>query len=145
MRHVRLGTLELASANHTVSAGSAQKAKRWWQVGDRHELLPHPRNNRTLAMHRAYNTGGMMIVAKRQISRWLSCLAITATIVGCTTAQEIRRPNGAIEYSIVCGSAAPWTVCYKRANEECPTGYETLEERGGFNRKELRILCPQAS
>lgn len=70
-------------------------------------------------------------------------IALTfATLTACTTAQEIRRPNGDIEYVIGCGAGTGWNVCYARANELCPSGYNTLAEGAGFNRKELRIACP---
>lgn len=61
---------------------------------------------------------------------------------GCTTAQEIRRQNGEAQYLIGCGSGTGWNICYARANELCPKGYNTLSEEAGFNRKELRISCP---
>jgi len=63
-------------------------------------------------------------------------------ISGCTTTQEIRRPNGDIEYVIACGASTGWNICYKKANKVCPTGFTTLNENAGFNRKELRIFCP---
>lgn len=73
--------------------------------------------------------------------RW--SLAWTMVLVGaCTTTQEIRRPNGGREFVIACGASLGWNVCYERANEVCPTGYTTLSEEAGFNRKELRIACP---
>ena len=62
----------------------------------------------------------------------------------CTTTQEIKRPNGAIEYIVACGAATGWNICYERANKLCPAGYETLAEMPGFNRKELRIRCGEA-
>lgn len=63
-------------------------------------------------------------------------------LTACTTAEEIRRPDGRTEYLIACGAGLGWNVCYNRANEVCPEGYETLAEDAGFNRKELRIVCP---
>ena len=65
-------------------------------------------------------------------------------LAGCTTTQEIKRPDGAIEYLIACGASLGWNICYSKANEICPTGYSTLAEDAGFNRKELRIACPGA-
>lgn len=65
-----------------------------------------------------------------------------ALMTACTTTQEIKRPDGRIEYLIACGAALGWNICYDRANELCPNGYETLAEDAGFNRKELRISCP---
>jgi len=61
---------------------------------------------------------------------------------GCTTTQEIRRPDGTTEYLIACGAGLGWNICYDKANEICPSGYKTLSEDAGFNRKELRIACP---
>jgi hypothetical protein len=66
-------------------------------------------------------------------------------VSACTTTQEIRRPNGEVEYLIACGASLGWNICYDRANEVCPTGYTTISEQGGFNRKELRIACPGAT
>ena len=70
-----------------------------------------------------------------------AALAI-ALLAGCTTAEEIRRPDGSVEYQIACGAATGWNICYDRANELCPAGYETLSKDAGFNRKEMRIRCP---
>ena len=64
--------------------------------------------------------------------------------VGCTTTQEIRRPDGSTEFLIACGASLGWNICYDKANEICPGGYKTLAEDAGFNRKELRISCPAA-
>ncbi|HEX7914862.1 hypothetical protein [Rudaea sp.] len=63
-------------------------------------------------------------------------------IAGCTTSQEIRRPDGSIEYLVACGASLGWNICYDKANQLCPSGYNTLAEDAGFNRKELRISCP---
>ena len=63
---------------------------------------------------------------------------------GCTTTQEIRRPDGTVEYIIACGAGLGWNICYDKANQICPTGYTTISEDAGFNRKELRIACPSA-
>lgn len=65
-------------------------------------------------------------------------------MAGCTTTQEIRRPDGSTEFLIACGSGLGWNICYEKANEICPGGYKTLSEDAGFNRKELRISCPTA-
>lgn len=64
-------------------------------------------------------------------------------VAGCTTTQEIKRPDGTREYLIACGASVGWNICYKEANRLCPSGYKTIEERPGFNRKELRVSCPQ--
>ena len=67
---------------------------------------------------------------------------LAALIFGCTTTQEILRPDGKKEYLIACGAGLGWNICDDKANEVCPNGYETLSENAGFNRKELRISCP---
>ncbi len=59
----------------------------------------------------------------------------------CTTTQEIRRPDGRVEMLIACGASTGWGICYDKANEMCPAGYDTLKEDAGFNRKELSIQC----
>lgn len=63
---------------------------------------------------------------------------------GCTTTQEIRRPDGTMEYIIACGAGLGWNICYDKANQICPAGYTTISEDAGFNRKELRIACTSA-
>lgn len=68
-------------------------------------------------------------------------LAGACLLAACSTSQEIKRPDGSSEYDIQCGSATGWDVCYSKANEVCPGGYQDLSKDGGFNRKELRILC----
>jgi hypothetical protein len=69
-------------------------------------------------------------------------LAAVALLCGCTTAQEVRRPGGAREFLIACGASTGWNICYARANELCPTGWTTVRQDGGFNRKEMVIACP---
>lgn len=74
--------------------------------------------------------------------RKIITLVIAVAISACTTTQEIRRPDSSIEYLIACGASLGWDICYAKANEVCPAGYNTLSESAGFNRKELRISCP---
>ena len=69
---------------------------------------------------------------------------LLSAITGCTTTQEIRFPDGTIDYLITCDASVGWNICYDRANEVCPSGYTTIFEDPGFNRKELRIACPGA-
>jgi hypothetical protein len=69
-------------------------------------------------------------------------LFVGLLVVGCTTTERIIRPGGQVEYLIACGAATGWNICYANANEVCPTGYTTLSEDAGFNRKEMRIACP---
>jgi hypothetical protein len=64
-------------------------------------------------------------------------------ISACTTVQEIKRPDGNTDYIVACGASTGWNICYNKANEVCPAGYNTITEDGGFNRKELRIACPK--
>jgi hypothetical protein len=76
------------------------------------------------------------------MTRIIAATLALALMAGCTTTQQIKRPNGDVEYLIACGASLGWNICYDRANQVCPTGYTTLSEQGGFNRKELRIACP---
>lgn len=71
----------------------------------------------------------------------LLALAGTLLLAACSTSQEIKRPDGSSEYDIQCGAATGWDICYSKANEVCPGGYQDLSKDGGFNRKELHILC----
>ncbi|MGM8755992.1 hypothetical protein ACS6JK_19120 [Enterobacter chuandaensis] len=68
-------------------------------------------------------------------------LTFAVMLVGCSTSQEIKRSDGSSEYDIQCGASTGWDVCYAKANEVCPNGYQDLSKDGGFNRKDLRILC----
>ena len=74
------------------------------------------------------------------IAAFLLLIATT----GCTTTQEIRFPDGTIDYLIACDASLGWNICYDKANEVCPSGYTTIFEDAGLNRKELRIACPGA-
>lgn len=71
----------------------------------------------------------------------LMVLLGASLLTACSTSQEIKRPDGSSEYDIQCGAATGWDVCYSKANEICLGGYQDLSKEGGFNRKELRILC----
>lgn len=71
----------------------------------------------------------------------LTVIAAAFMLAACSTSQEIKRPDGSREYDIQCGAATGWDVCYSKANEVCPGGYQDLSKEGGFNRKELHILC----
>jgi len=72
----------------------------------------------------------------------LPLLLALVVLAGCTTVQQIKRPDGSVEYLVACGAGTGWNVCYKEANELCPSGYNTLSKDAGLNRKELRISCP---
>lgn len=72
-------------------------------------------------------------------------IGLVIALGACTTTQEILRPDGSVEYLIACGAGTGWNICYDRANTVCPKGYDTLSENAGFNRKELRISCPEKS
>lgn len=71
--------------------------------------------------------------------------AIALLLIGCTTDQVIPHPDGTRDYVIACGAGLGWNICHRRANELCPTGYNTLTQEAGFNRKELTISCPDLS
>lgn len=75
----------------------------------------------------------------------IAAVLLLVTVAGCTTTQQIRRPDETIEHLIACGASLGWNICYDKANEVCPSGYTTLSEDAGFNRKELRIACPGAN
>ena len=68
-------------------------------------------------------------------------LVIMVSLIGCTTANKIFDENGEEALLIECGAAVSFSVCHDRAREECPSGYKTLSENAGFNRKEIRIRC----
>lgn len=76
--------------------------------------------------------------------RLMVLAVLLAGVGGCTTVQQIKRPSGVTEYLVACGASTGWNICYKKANELCPSGYNTLSEKAGFNRKEMRIACPAA-
>ena len=60
---------------------------------------------------------------------------------GCATTPPTKRPPGENEFVVGCGAGSAWNACHTKASKLCPSGYRTLEERTGFNRKELRIEC----
>ncbi|RJT26047.1 hypothetical protein [Buttiauxella izardii] len=62
-------------------------------------------------------------------------------LVACTTTTEINRGNGKKQFLIACGASTPWSICYDKANEVCPSGYNDVSKSGGFNRKELTVEC----
>jgi hypothetical protein len=64
-----------------------------------------------------------------------------AAIYGCTTSSKIYDQTGQDALLIECGAAVSFSVCHKRALQECPQGYATISEKAGFNRKEIRIRC----
>lgn len=75
------------------------------------------------------------------LKKLMGLTALAALAAGaCTQTQEIKRA-GKTEFLISCGAATGFGVCYDRANEVCPAGYETVSEKAGFNRKELRVAC----
>lgn len=45
-------------------------------------------------------------------------------ITGCTTATEIRSPNGQKGFAIECKNM---TSCYAKAGEVCPSGYNLVD------------------
>jgi len=62
---------------------------------------------------------------------------------GCSTATRISDQQGQPVVMIECGSATSFSVCYKRAEKECPSGYRMVSEEPGFNRKTLKVECKQ--
>jgi hypothetical protein len=73
--------------------------------------------------------------------RTLLVIMVAAVLVGCSTATNIRGPNGEKMVMIECGAAVPASVCYERANKECPAGYREVERNSGLNRQELKVQC----
>jgi hypothetical protein len=73
------------------------------------------------------------------------CILIIASVLpttfGCTTTSKIYDQAGQEALLIECGAAVSFSVCHKRALQECPQGYSTISEKAGFNRKDLRIRC----
>jgi hypothetical protein len=58
----------------------------------------------------------------------MACFAAILTIVGCATSTQIKTPEG-VQHLIECdGTAVPWSTCYKKAAQVCPSGFETLEK-----------------
>ncbi len=68
-------------------------------------------------------------------------IATVIILAGCTTANKIYSSDGKEALLIECGAAVSFSVCHNRAKEECPSGYTTLSENAGFNRKEIRVRC----
>ena len=66
---------------------------------------------------------------------------VLITVSGCTTASKIYGQDGQELLLIECGAAVSFSVCHERALKECPTGYTSISETPGFNRKELRVRC----
>lgn len=69
-------------------------------------------------------------------------VALSLILIGCASTQEIARPNGVKEILVQCGTGTGWGVCYSKANEVCPNGYNTLGQTSSyFSGKELRVQC----
>ncbi len=66
---------------------------------------------------------------------------ILATSSACTNASKIYERDGQEALLIECGAASSFSICHERALKECPSGYTTLSETPGFNRKEIRVRC----
>lgn len=73
-----------------------------------------------------------------------SVIGVMFALGACTTVEEVRRPRGDTDFLIACGASTGWNICYRRANELCPTGWTTVRQDGGFNRKEMVVSCPGA-
>ena len=90
----------------------------------------------------------MLIVFRQRIHsilKSLTLIILSTVFFNCATSMKILRPDGSTEYLITCGSGTGWNVCYEKANEVCPSGYKTLSEDAGFNRKEMKISCPTST
>ncbi len=68
-------------------------------------------------------------------------LACCLPLAGCTTVHHIRGANGEGLVMVECGAATSFSICYDRAAKECPSGYRTVSEEPGFNRKALKVVC----
>jgi hypothetical protein len=66
---------------------------------------------------------------------------ILVVIVGCTTASKMYDQEGQEAVLVECGAAVSFSVCHKRALQECPQDYTTISEKAGFNWKKLRVRC----
>lgn len=66
---------------------------------------------------------------------------ISLAFISCTTVSKIHERDGREALLIECGAAVSFSVCHERALKECPSGYTTISETPGFNRKEIRIRC----
>ena len=73
--------------------------------------------------------------------RVLVTVFMLVSISGCTTSSKVYDQTGQEALLIECGAAVSFSVCHKRALQECPQGYATISEKAGFNRKEIRIRC----
>jgi len=72
---------------------------------------------------------------------FIALILFTSLLSGCTISSKIYDREGNEALLIECGAALSFSICHSRAREECPNGYRTLSEDGGFNRKELRVRC----
>lgn len=84
-----------------------------------------------------------MSVQTRKRAAGLILIAFLAA--GCTTAHAIYDDKGHQILMIECGSGTSMSVCYERAQTVCPTGYRTISEESGFNRKTLKVECTPES
>jgi hypothetical protein len=64
-------------------------------------------------------------------------------MAGCATIQEVRRLDNSTEYSVSCWYF-DWSMCFAKANELCPGGYNFLSQEMRSNGKEMRFACPDA-
>lgn len=68
-------------------------------------------------------------------------IVLAAVSAACTTAHAVKGTAGEPIVMIECGSSTSFSFCYDRASKECPSGYKTLSEQPGFNRKTLKVEC----
>lgn len=60
---------------------------------------------------------------------------------GCGIIETVPPADGDDEYVFACSKVTGQPACEARAQEACPSGYETLSSEKNFNRKELRVRC----
>jgi len=73
--------------------------------------------------------------------RVLFAVLMLASISGCTTSSKVYDQTGQEALLIECGAAVSFSVCHKRALQECPQGY-VLTVRTSFS-KRLAELPPE--
>lgn len=79
-----------------------------------------------------------------RLARYIVGASAMVLFLACTVATPFYDEQGKPAWIIQCGAATSLAVCHKRALKECPAGYTTLSERGGFNRREIRVRCHPA-
>lgn len=63
-------------------------------------------------------------------------VSLVTFLLGCASASKVMTPSGKMGYSIECnGTAVSMTVCYEKASDVCPRGYNIIDtnSRAGFS------------